>query len=344
MLAEAGITARFGADMPGHFTEIKVEEGLDGVESYAAGMIRHIEGLTYLPKSIVQGSTVNFVNTVGWNVLVPGSDDVQGSAHYDSENGRINLAVMNGNYETIIHEFMHRAHAIACKDVSDTELEAEYNKALELLGETDHKTEYGRFDPDVFMRTGIPTEHARDTHFELFAELSTDLLLGGYIDNSDENVKDSPALRLQEMVVERLQKAYPDVDWPTVLQFAAVFKNFPRGEVSPQTIIENKISPLDKIWGDIADLASPKVTFQPAIELRQSNDESRYIYVYESEGYYELYYSRSGNNELDNLLGKAATNYMQRIADQNGGGIAWDRLELDEYGKVIGVRFQFRTS
>jgi hypothetical protein len=333
-----GIKAKFDStlrdDMRRPDEEITQSSG-DKLDAYKSGLTSHMRGLAVMPKEMLEpAKSINFINESGLQIVEDGkiNKNIVAFGYISWDNTEIGLTVRDAMDETIVHEFAHVIHQKVCENYSDSELEAAYNEALEILYSDPHsaKLEHkfsGKLDGsgkdwDHFVEqgqeVGFPNPYSREHYTELFAVLTADIILkGGLIDGMESE----SARRIKDKVFDRLTEAMPGTNVKAWLEYSSLYGNLPSYSMDPKDVIDKKISPYDFTYSEFKE--QEDVEKKQAVELRMPNSISHYLYAaHTTTGGKDVvisYYTTSDmTGETRDKILKAAKDYVQPFAEEAG--------------------------
>ena len=244
-----------------------IEEVTAGLRYIPAEMLQSFHTLSFVDSQYILLNRLNAVGAYGGNEIF-----------------------MAGGYQsgrfTFVHEVMHAVHDDACQGFlgKDVDMEAAYYEALELIPEAteDREDDYRPFS----------TAYSTTEYVEMFAELSAGLIMNGL--RTEDDLKDlsegqrKAYLRLQELIVERMQVALPGTDVLAMLQLSRIYdfesKNLQTGQFgelrfdysnSLRSLYEiTELEVEDDVGGNISTEDILDSTKEPAVELRFSDDDA----------------------------------------------------------------------
>jgi hypothetical protein len=325
-LAGTNLKIRFDGDYTIYETvEPAPPDSPDSIKTYADGMVRLLHGFAQLPQAMLDGQTVSINNTRSWK---ESGDDRNAVGTYDAGEKRIELAALGADNESVIHEFSHWAHEEACRNYSDEEMKAVYDQAMKYLEEIDNdpalRDEY--ISEEMRALIGPPSGYSEYNYKELMAEMSTKLLTRGYTNLKTELPtgavipENSVIHHLEELSAERLQDAMKKqgIEIAAYLTYVSVYgEGFQLGDIDPQDIAKNKVSPLDKTFNrDHFDGKGTALT--PAVEVN-TGDAKTYIYASRYQDSISIQFGWTNNKEADEEIMQAAKRYMNAEARKMGG-------------------------
>jgi hypothetical protein len=316
------------------------------VRAFAAWMTENLKALTYMPKEMAQlPASIDFVeaDALATRSEVDGKEELRGlDGQYRSKTKQIIIRVGSEAWVTV-HEFGHAAQDEACpgvfgsKATSDGEMEQVHTKARTLAeankDANDIKDEwpknmdggYKRYFNDYRKLTGFPTDYSLSAQAEFFADETAALLMKGQVNVYNSERTPEQVSILQRMVVERLEKAMPGVDFRSLVAARAQADLQSRDSDIPlQALIANHVSSIDRTFVSSYDKLVYGDKLEPALKIMTLDGHNEtYIYCKKSDlrktaegdlgGQYSIALNKTGNKKFDQRTLDTSLKYLKDL-------------------------------
>jgi hypothetical protein len=330
----------------------------DGLREFSQSMSEQLKGLTYIPKEMAElPATIDFIDTdyLTKVEIVDGKEVRTGiDGLYRLEPNQIIIRVGSEAWVTV-HEYAHAVHHKACPGIfNDGEMTAAHaslsdevrsNERANTLREDWPKNEdggYKRYFEAYRDLTGFPTDYSFSAQYEFVADETAALLMKGQVNIYSSDVDSEQVALLQQMVVERLTDALPDVDFRSLIAARAEaneqVKNY---DVPLQALIANRVSNVDRTFLSTYGKIVSGDTVEPAIKLMSRNGEAQnYIFCKKSDlrktaegdlgGEYSIMLNKTDDTQFDKAVLDMSLKYLRDLEQQKGIDLEYEVRQFDD--------------
>jgi hypothetical protein len=328
---------------------------------FVSELDEQIASLTVMPKEMIEAA--KRADLIFADSMYSYNDD--GSKHYvagvyNANKSQVTVRLGAGSNASI-HEWAHALHHKACNEFTggvDGGFEAAYNQAVKLMKEDPKVQQLEKAWPEngvggkewyskaYFDETGFPTKYSKERYGELFADTTATLLTQGTL-TGPESGKTPQAEALQQLVVDRLQKALPHTDVASLVAARSVYPDQGYGSEVFQAMLDHHVSRLDRIFAGQFGKLEDGGALIPAINIKSADgalDEILYSYQRDviqtpegrDGGEYTMSFLKSQDKIFDKTLVEMSLKYLQQTAAEKHITLTYEAREFDGSYYILG--------